>query len=132
MSETPRTDAALAASHGQWSYELVELCRTLERELCVRSNEVAALSSENADLSEQVNADAVHGRPDGFYCFVDDRYDEIEAKLPLGYLFGKCNDWDDFCKDTGLNPWLLNEGIADSRETHPVKIATLRKHGILR
>jgi hypothetical protein len=63
---------------------------------------------------------------------MNDKYDEIEVELPLGYLLDKCNDWDDFCEDTGLNPWLLNEGIADSVDTHPVKIGLLRKHGVWR
>lgn len=63
---------------------------------------------------------------------MNDKYDEIEVRLPLGYLLDKCDDWDDFCEDTGLNPWLLNEGIADPTDMHPVEIGLLRKHGILR
>jgi hypothetical protein len=59
------------------------------------------------------------------------RFDKIEVELPLGYLLDNCNDWDDFCNDTGLNPWLMNEGIAVSTDTHPVEIGILRKHGIL-
>lgn len=59
------------------------------------------------------------------------RYDDLDASLPLGYLLDKCSDWDKFCEETGLNPWLLNEGIADSEDTHHVKIGILRKYGIL-
>jgi len=33
MSETPRTDAAIRNSDGQWSYELRDTCQQLEREL---------------------------------------------------------------------------------------------------
>jgi hypothetical protein len=33
MSDTPRTDAAIKASRGQWSFVLRDLCRELEREL---------------------------------------------------------------------------------------------------
>jgi len=33
MSETPRTDAAIRNSDGQWSYTLRETCEQLEREL---------------------------------------------------------------------------------------------------
>lgn len=33
MSDTPRTDEAVRASKGQWSFELRELCQNLEREL---------------------------------------------------------------------------------------------------
>jgi hypothetical protein len=33
MTPTPRTDAAIAASAGQWSFPLRDLARELEREL---------------------------------------------------------------------------------------------------
>jgi hypothetical protein len=33
MSDTPRTDAAIRNSGGQWSYALRETCEQLEREL---------------------------------------------------------------------------------------------------
>ena len=59
-------------------------------------------------------------------------YDELEAKLPLGYILSACDDWFALCEDCGLNPWLLNEGIAASTDTHPIKISILRKHGVLR
>lgn len=60
------------------------------------------------------------------------RFDEIEVALPLGYLLDQCSDWDKFCVETGLNPWVLNEGIASSEDTHYVKIGILRKYGILK
>ena len=60
-----------------------------------------------------------------------DRFDEQEISVPLGYLLNHVNDWAVFCMDIGLNPWLLNEGLAMSEDTHDVKIWILRKHGIL-
>ena len=62
----------------------------------------------------------------------NDRWDAVEAELPLGYLLEHVSDWDDFCDEVGLNPWLLNEGRALSTDTHPVRMSVLRKHGILK
>jgi hypothetical protein len=45
MSDTPRTDAAIKASKGQWGYLLRDLAQELERELAAEralSNEMAA------------------------------------------------------------------------------------------
>lgn len=61
-----------------------------------------------------------------------DAYDEIKVALPLGYLLYNCPDWDEFCRDVGLNPWLMAEGLASATDTHPVEIRLLRKYGILR
>lgn len=41
MSDTPRTDAAVIASAGQWSYELRDCSRQLERELAAAQAETA-------------------------------------------------------------------------------------------
>jgi predicted RNase H-like nuclease (RuvC/YqgF family) len=38
MSETPRTDAAIRNSDGQWSYALRNTCQQLERELTEARN----------------------------------------------------------------------------------------------
>jgi hypothetical protein len=45
MSNTPRTDAAIAASDGQWSFVLRDLAQELERE-------VASLKATIADPDE--------------------------------------------------------------------------------
>ncbi len=58
-------------------------------------------------------------------------YDDLVIELPLGFMLEQCNDWDDLCDELGLNPWLLNEGIADSNETHPITINQAKRHGLL-
>lgn len=61
----------------------------------------------------------------------DGTQSESYISFPLGYLLEHVNDWDSFCADIGLNPWVLNEGLALSSDTHPVSVAMLKKHGVL-
>lgn len=51
--------------------------------------------------------------------------------LPLGWMLEQCRDWDALCADIGLNPWLLNEGLASGEDTHPITIEMAKKHGLL-
>jgi hypothetical protein len=46
VSDTPRTDAAIAASNGQWSFPLRDLAQDMERELAVWKHEVDTLSKQ--------------------------------------------------------------------------------------
>ena len=41
-TDTPRTDEAIAKSNGQWSYELRDLCRQIERELAEAKKQIDA------------------------------------------------------------------------------------------
>jgi hypothetical protein len=55
MSETPRTDAAIRNSDGQWSYTLRNTCQQLERELAealYHRAQVDVLTAERDTLSE--------------------------------------------------------------------------------
>jgi uncharacterized small protein (DUF1192 family) len=52
MSDTPRTDAAIAASGGQWSFTLRDLAQELERELAVWKHEAKRLEAELAKFDE--------------------------------------------------------------------------------
>jgi uncharacterized small protein (DUF1192 family) len=52
MSDTPRTDAAIAASDGQWSFVLRDLAQELERELAVWKHEAKRLEAELAKFDE--------------------------------------------------------------------------------
>jgi rubrerythrin len=59
MSDTPRTDAAIKASRGQWSFVLRDLCRELEREL---ERELAGAYERFTDLeAEFADEVAKHG-----------------------------------------------------------------------
>ena len=52
VSDTPRTDAAIAASAGQWSFPLRDLARELERELAAEralADRLAALLQRDRD-----------------------------------------------------------------------------------
>ena len=46
MMTTPRTEAAIKASNGQWSYALRDLAESMERELAVWKHEVKILREE--------------------------------------------------------------------------------------
>jgi hypothetical protein len=46
MIPTPRTDAAIRASSGQWSFVLRDLAESMERELAVWKHEVKTLREE--------------------------------------------------------------------------------------
>ena len=59
------------------------------------------------------------------------KYDKQTIELPLGWMLEQCNDWDNLCAELGLNPWLLNEGIADGEDKHPITISQAKKHGLL-
>jgi hypothetical protein len=53
MRPTPRTDAAIAASDGQWSFPLRDLAQEMERELVVWKHEVKRLEAELEKFDEQ-------------------------------------------------------------------------------
>jgi hypothetical protein len=46
MTPTPRTEAAIKASNGQWSYALRDLAESMERELAVWKHEAKILREE--------------------------------------------------------------------------------------
>lgn len=57
---------------------------------------------------------------------------EVSAEFPIGYLMDNVQHWDAFCRDTGLNPWCVNEGRVDRETMLRVRVSILAKHGILR
>jgi hypothetical protein len=68
VSDTPRTDAAIAASDGQWSFTLRDLAQELERELAAEREQIAILRSDEKRLMQFAKAYRL-------------RADEAEAKL---------------------------------------------------
>jgi hypothetical protein len=52
VCDTPRTDAAIAASDGQWSFVLRDLAQEMERELAVWKHEAKRLEAELAKFDE--------------------------------------------------------------------------------
>jgi regulator of replication initiation timing len=46
VRDTPRTDTAIAASNGQWSFPLRDLAQDMERELAVWHHEVDTLRKQ--------------------------------------------------------------------------------------
>ena len=50
MSDTQRTDEAIAKSNGQWSYELRDLCCQLERDLAEAKKQRDKLADALRDL----------------------------------------------------------------------------------
>jgi hypothetical protein len=60
MSDHPRTDAAIAASDGQWSFVLRDLAQELERELAESAESLAfqtQLNREVIDLEKKTFAE---------------------------------------------------------------------------
>ena len=52
MTPTPRTDAAIAASDGQWSFALRDLAQELERELAESTESLAFQTQLNREVIE--------------------------------------------------------------------------------
>jgi hypothetical protein len=52
MNDTPRTDAAIAASDGQWSFVLRDLAQELERELAESTESLAFQTQLNREVIE--------------------------------------------------------------------------------
>lgn len=59
------------------------------------------------------------------------KYNQQTIELPLGWMLEQCKDWDNLCVELGLNPWLLNEGRAQGKDTHTITIEQAKKHGLL-
>lgn len=59
------------------------------------------------------------------------KYDEQTIELPLGWMLEQCNSWEGLCEDLELNPWILNEGIADGEDMQTITIGQAKKHGLL-
>jgi len=53
VSDTPRTDAAIKASGGQWSFALRDLAQEMEREVAVWKHEAKRLEAELETFDEQ-------------------------------------------------------------------------------
>ncbi len=58
--------------------------------------------------------------------------DTPEAHLPYSYIRDHCYDWDAFCADVGLNPRILDEGLATGNELYIAKITVFQKHNVLK
>lgn len=57
--------------------------------------------------------------------------DEPTIDYPFSVMLEFSNNWDDLCDELGLNPYLLNEGIADESDKHPVPLSIAKKYGLL-
>lgn len=111
----------LAAPHSQAARD--NLDRALDHHAeCARSVRSALAARQAVDQGLPQIAQAVREHRDG----------EVTVNIPLGEALDRCNDWDAFCREVGLNPWCLNEGLASKDDPVSVSVATARKHGILR
>jgi len=53
--------------------------------------------------------------------------------MTITVSFGEILDhglWDDFCELKGLNPWILNEGMASDTETVTLTLEEAKKIGL--
>ena len=62
---------------------------------------------------------------------MDKEWSDQKIEIPLGMAFDRCNDWDSFCDDVGLNPWIFNEGLASKDDTESFPLSLLKKYEIL-
>ena len=51
--------------------------------------------------------------------------------LTLGYVSNRSWNWDGFCDEVGLNPWCMNEGLADKDTEISVKLSVAKKFGLI-
>jgi len=90
MSDTPRTDEAIAKSNGQWSYELRDLCCQLEREL------TEAREQRDSQKNELRDARLIWAK-------YEDRYFETrEQRDKLAEALEMVRDADEDCHKDGL------------------------------
>ena len=57
--------------------------------------------------------------------------DEPTINLTFRYILDHCNNWDDFCSDVGLNPWIVVEGLASDSDTYSILLSLAKRHGII-
>jgi transcriptional regulator of NAD metabolism len=91
MTPTPRTDAAIAASDGQWSFTLREIAQQLERELAVLREQIAILRSDEKRLMQfaktyRLRADEAEEKIE------QERQDRKQADLDALRALGERND----------------------------------------
>ena len=39
--------------------------------------------------------------------------------------------WNEFCKMHGINPWCMNEGLANSHTTRKISVDEAKRYGLL-
>jgi len=56
----------------------------------------------------------------------------MKLKITFNELHNRCGDvWDELCDELGLNPWLLNEGLADGEDTIMIEEEVAKKYGVI-
>jgi len=91
MTDTPRTDAAIKASNGFWSFVLRDLAQELERELVAEREQVAILRSDEKRLvgfakTYRLRADEAEAKLE------QERQDRKQADLDALRALGELND----------------------------------------
>ena len=91
MSDTPRTDAAIAASDGQWGFTLRDLAQQMERELADLREQIAILRSDEKRLMQfaktyRLRADEAEEKIE------QERQDRKQADLDALRALGERND----------------------------------------
>lgn len=56
----------------------------------------------------------------------------MKVTVTIGELFDRAGDVDSACEELGLNPWCLNEGLADSSDEISLTEEQARKFGFLK
>lgn len=57
--------------------------------------------------------------------------DDPEINLSFNFIMNRTDNWYEFCQEVGLNPWILNEGLASGEDVYTAKVSVFKKHGIL-
>jgi len=56
----------------------------------------------------------------------------MKLKITLSECSDKCNDWREFCHELGLNPWCMNDGLAQGSDCVEIEIGTAKRYGLIK
>lgn len=65
---------------------------------------------------------------------INPNQEEEEEEIKVNVTFGKIldhGDWDYFCEKYGINPWCINEGLADRKEQYSISVEDAKKMGLI-
>jgi len=57
---------------------------------------------------------------------------EITIELPIGYIYDKCDSWEDLCDDLGLSSDCLVYGYYEPEDKIKIDLDMAKRHGILK
>ena len=56
----------------------------------------------------------------------------MKLSITIREMNEKAYDFNELCKEIGLNPWCMNEGLATGDEVYELDIEVAKRHGLIR